>query len=265
MIDYNLNYFLKHLYFFSKLLPLIILPPSGPLLLLVIGIIRKSNYFISIGVATLFFSSLGITSEYLTKYVESPYVRLDEADVDQADAIVVLSGNREYLINRSKTVEWKDPDRFFAGVQLYKKKKSQKLIFTGGYSPFYSDSPIEGELNKKDAISFGIPSGSIFITNKAYNTHQEAIEVEKLLKKISPSKNNTILLVTSAFHMKRAETLFTRRGLIVKPFPVDFKSNFKHKSSSFKNPYLWIPNSSSLHSFSIGLREIFGRGFYRIF
>ena len=78
---------------------------TGPLLLLVIGIIRKSNYFISVGVATLLFSSLGITSEYLTKYVESPYVRLDEADVDQADAIVVLSGNREYLINRSKIVE----------------------------------------------------------------------------------------------------------------------------------------------------------------
>ena len=91
------------------------------------------------------------------------------------------------------------------------------------------------------------------------------MEVENLLTKISPKKSNTILLVTSAFHMKRAETLFSRRGLIVKPFPVDFKSNFKYELSSFKNPYLWIPNSSSLHSFSIGLREIFGRAFYRIF
>ena len=60
--------------------------------------------------------------------------------------------------------------------------------------------------------------------------------------------------------MQRAKRLFERKGFIVHPFPVDFKST---KNSNWKHPYKWIANSKSLAMSSAALREILGRTLYR--
>ena len=60
-----------------------------------------------------------------------------------------------YLRN-TKIIEWSDPDRFFAGIGLYKANKSNRLIFTGGINPFNSDLPPEGVFIS-EAILLGIP------------------------------------------------------------------------------------------------------------
>ena len=90
------------------------------------------------------------------------------------------------------------------------------------------------------------------------NTAQEAIEIRRNLNKINSSSE--ILLVTSAFHMKRAKRLFERQGFLVYPFPVDFQTS---KISGWQSPYQWIPNSWSLHRSSSALRELIGRIIYR--
>ena len=71
--------------------------------------------------------------------------------MEKASAIVVLSGMRELNVEDSEIIEWQDPDRFFAGIKLYKEGKGDKLIFTGGYSPFFNSNISEGELNKNVA------------------------------------------------------------------------------------------------------------------
>ena len=53
------------------------------------------------------------------------------------------------------------------------------------------------------------------------NTDQEAKAVANLLNKEVPN----IILVTSAFHMPRAQMVFEAAGIAVSPFPVDFLSN----------------------------------------
>ena len=74
-----------------------------------------------------------------------------------------------------------------------------------------------------------------------------------------------ILLVTSAFHMKRAKKIFEKQGFIVQPFPVDFKSRGKWAGESAKDLTLWIPNANHLASSSAALRELIGRIIYRAF
>ena len=104
----------------------------------------------------------------------------------------------------------------------------------------------------------GITIDAISTTKKILNTAQEAIEIRRNLNQINSSSK--ILLVTSAFHMKRAKKLFERQGFLVFPFPVDFKTS---KISRWQSPFQWIPNSGSLNRSSIALREFLGRFIYR--
>jgi len=203
--------------------------------------------------------SIGFVADLLCKFVEYPWYRLDSNDAPTADAIVVLSGGgRPQAPGESNIYEWGDPDRYFAGISLFQKGKAPKLFFTGGTTPYGKESVYEGSLYKEHAISLGVPFDAISTTNKVVNTVQEAIEIRRNLNQLNPSSK--IILVTSAFHMKRAKKLFERQGFIVYPFPVDFKTS---KTSRWQSPYQWIPNSGSLNRSSIALRELLGRTIYR--
>ncbi len=203
--------------------------------------------------------SVGFVADLLSKLVEYPWQRIDEISAPTADAIVVLSGGgRPQAPGKSNIYEWGDPDRYFAGISLFQKGKAPKLFFTGGTTPHGKDFKDEGTLYKEHAISLGIPFDAISITNKVVNTAQEAVEIRRNLNQINSSSE--ILLVTSAFHMKRAKKLFERKGFLVHPFPVDFKTS---KTSRWQSPYQWIPNSESLNRSSLALRELLGRIIYR--
>ena len=160
----------------------------------------------------------------------------------------------------SKEIEWGDPDRFFAGLGLYNSGKADKIIFTGGVNPLASDLPPEGNIYIKKAISFGIPAKDLFTTYPVLNTYEEAKAVREILDTNSLNQNK-IILVTSAFHMKRAKKVFEREGIKVISFPVDFKGK-KNFISNFKNISNYIPSSKSLNMSSLAIREIIGRIIY---
>ena len=213
----------------------------------------------------LFFSN-GVVSELLWRLVESPWQRISSEKALVSDAIVVLSGSRHAAPGDEKIVEWLDPDRFFAGIDLFKKGKAPIIIFTNGKSPFQKNMQGEGEYYQKEAEKLGIPITSIRNSGTAFNTYQEATQIKKLLNSNNDLKvKQNILLVTSAFHMKRAKKVFEQKGFIVSPFPVDFKSRGKWTGSTLFDPTLWVPNADYLASSSAALREIIGRIIYKAF
>ncbi len=198
----------------------------------------------------------------LWKLLESPLKRLDYSEVSYSDGIVVLSNGRHLPPGNSKIIEWGDPDRFLSGIDLYKANKSKRLIFTGGLNPLNPVLPLEGDIYINEAITMGIPKKDLFTTNAVTNTLQEAKAVKKILNNETSSSKKEVILVTSAFHMKRAKKVFEKEGIVVQPFPVDFKSN-KKLSSTLRNPLNWLPSSSSLNSNSLAIREFIGRIIYR--
>ena len=209
----------------------------------------------------MFVFSNGLFSDILWRLLEYPWKRLDYSLVGSSDGIVVLSGGRHLPLGNTKIIEWHDPDRFIAGIDLYKAHKSNRLIFTGGINPFSSDLPPEGNIYISEAISMGIPKENLFTTYPVNNTLQEAKAIKKLLNNEIPYSKNKIILVTSAFHMKRAKKVFENEGIEVIPYPVDFRSN-KSFFSSLRNPVKWMPSSSHLNKSSNAIREIIGRIIY---
>ena len=163
----------------------------------------------------------------------------------------------------SKLIEWADPDRFLAGIDLYKANKSSRLIFTGGVDPMVYGLPPEGDIYIREAISMGIPKKDLFTTYAVNNTLQEAKAIKKLLSNEILSSQKKIILVTSAFHMKRAKKVFEKEGLNVQPYPVDFKIN-KSFYKELRNPIKWIPSSAHLNRSSNAIREIIGRIVYGV-
>ena len=68
------------------------------------------------------------------------------------------------------------------------------------------------------------------------------------------------MLVTSAFHMYRAQSLFEKQGFEVIPYKVDFKSE-RNKEITIIG---FFPNAEYLKITEIGLREVVGRLYYLV-
>lgn len=226
------------------------------IIVILIGLIQHKKKLIYIAIGLLYILSTPIFSNNFFKLVEGSEYRKPISAIDRADALVVLSGMLE--INEwgdSTYVEWGEPDRFFAGMALFKAGKAQKLVFTGGKMPWNKAKKTEGEVLRDYAISNGITTEKIFITKDVENTAEEAVAVKEL---ISPSKR--IILITSAFHMYRAKRLFEKEGFEVNAYKVDYKA----AGNSTVTVIDFLPSAGSLAMTETGMREIIGRIYYSI-
>ncbi len=239
--------------YFHKILPLIFSPVFIIILLIIFYFFFRKKIFIFLSLLLLIFFSNPIISKKLVNYIEIPYVPLKTSSVKEADYVVVLSGMiHKIQSNNESYVEWGDPDRFFAGINLFKEGKAKKIVFTGGKLPWETGKITEGEFLKSFAIEFKIDPDDIIVTDEVQNTFEEANQISNLIP-----KKSSIILVTSAFHMKRAKSLFEKFDLLVIPFPVDFKS------SSNKLTFMdFMPSSGALSGSSMVIREIQGRIYY---
>lgn len=190
------------------------------------------------------------------KQVEGEYEFGKFENQNKADAIVVLSGiMRIDEFENDYKIEWGDTDRFFKGIELYNFNKSNIIVFTGGKSPYNKTKKSEGDILKEYAIKFGVKEEDILITKEVLNTSDESYAVTDLI-----GNKRTIILITSAFHMSRAKSLFEKQGHIVIPYKVDFKTPPKLSWNLID----FIASSGGLRKTEIALREVLGRLYYRI-
>jgi len=240
--------------YLHKILPLIASPLFLIIFLIILGTIFKSKKITLFGIVILIFCSLPIISSKLTAYLEKDYTLQDASAINNADAIVVLSGMIKTIkVNDKLKYEFDDGvDRILSGIDLFKKNKASLLILTKGQLPWSLGMP-EGEYLKEFAIKFGVPEKSILLTDNVQNTDQEAKSVKKLLN----SNDAKVILVTSAFHMPRAKKVFEASNIKVIPFAVDFISS--HQKLNFMS---FIPSAGALNSTSFFIREMIGRLYY---
>jgi uncharacterized SAM-binding protein YcdF (DUF218 family) len=226
------------------------------IVLIFVGLITSSKKISLIGVIILIVCSLPIVSNKLVAYLESDYQLSKPSNIASADAIVVLSGMIR-TVNSKEGLDYEfseASDRIFAGINLFKEKKAPKLILTRGKLPWSVGIP-EGEYLKEIAIINGISENNILLTENVENTDQEA----KAIKKLLSEDKHKVLLVTSAFHMPRAQIVFEAAGINVVPFPVDFQKGLsKITFMSF------MPSANALSGTSFFVREMIGRIYYNL-
>ena len=102
------------------------------------------------------------------------------------------------------------------------------------------------------AISRGVNPEKIALTERSQNTFQEAKSIAEMLE-----KNETVALVTSAFHMYRAMNAFETQGLTPLAVPVDHMTE-----TTLPSIINILPNSDALRKVSLFTRENIGRFYY---
>jgi uncharacterized SAM-binding protein YcdF (DUF218 family) len=246
-----------------KILPFFFLPMGITLLLLLFAFLLKRRSLISFALIVLLLSSSPIVGNLMVRSAEGWADRTHATDAANADAIVVLSAGRIVAPGESAVSEWSDVNRFYGGVQLFQAGKAPFLLFTGGSAPWEPNAKLEGDILIMYGEALGVPLANMLSTSAVVNTAEEAQAVAELLRKQSIKINNTdgkakILLVTSAFHMPRAQRLFEREGMQIIPFPVDFRVSVSRKITILE----FIPSAAALAMTEMALREYYGRLFY---
>lgn len=239
-----------------KLLPLIVSPLGLVVGLLVLSLVFRRRSLIIVALGILLISSLPLTADRIWTELESDYPHQSIESVENADAIVVLSGMLGGIETDDGIIsQWGDADRFMTGIDLLKREKAPLIIFTRGQWPWVNLPP-EGEILAKRATTMGIDSSRILLTDIVTNTADEADEVKALM---SLTGMRSIILVTSAFHMPRAKMLFDRANVKSTPYPTDFRSSGGHIDwMSF------VPSAHGFNKTSEGIREFIGRLYYWI-
>ena len=242
--------------FLHKILPLFVMPTFLFLILITISAYKGFQKIIYFTILIFYVLSTSVFSNFIMKEVEGKYYYPNLKGVTKADAIVVLSGMmRINEFENNNILEWGDIDRFFKAIELYFSKKSNTIIFTGGKSPYNITNISEGDVLKQYAIKFGVKMNDILVTKEVLNTAEESIAVKNLI-----GIKKSIILVTSAFHMKRAKSIFEKKGFEVIPYKVDYKTP-PNLSLNFID---FLPSSSGLRRTEIALRELLGRLYYSL-
>lgn len=149
-------------------------------------------------------------------------------------------------------------DRVLHAVQLYKLKKIDKILVTGGVASLFNKAECEAEELKKVFLLSGVKEEDIILETKAKNTRENALFTRKIIDSLQIS--DTPILITSAFHMRRAHSCFSKVGLKVHPFPVNFYS----RERKFTPDNLIIPSESALGGWSMLLHELVGYIVYKV-
>jgi uncharacterized SAM-binding protein YcdF (DUF218 family) len=121
--------------------------------------------------------------------------------------------------------------------------------------PWQGGDETEGQVLKRYAQLMQVPNDQILVTQQAENTEQEALGAKRLLE---PNQKN-IILVTSAFHMRRAKQLFEQEGFVVFPYPVNFRVE-----GDALTLMSFLPDPRALYNTHSGLHEIMGRLYYQL-
>jgi uncharacterized SAM-binding protein YcdF (DUF218 family) len=143
-------------------------------------------------------------------------------------------------------------DRFIQGVQLFKTGGVSHILITSGNGSLNASKFREATWVKGQLQALKIPDSAILIESNSRNTIENARFSNALLKQ--SHLPGPYLLVTSAFHMRRAAMIFKKEGIPVIPYSCNFITNqYKYSFDDF-----FIPDAEKLNYWNTYIKEVVG-------
>lgn len=224
------------MYYLNKVIGVMISPTvMGFVVLAALLLLRAKRRYLWIVLGLLWFWMSAIPGRILGLPLEREWlVGGDIPTVESfptADAIVCLGGGMNAATNEVRSANiCPGGDRAWMAARLWKAGKAPKIICTG---------PGCRASTRGLLLDFGIPENAMEFLEDARNTEEEARRIVRLFdlsdcwieggaanQTIKQSNNRKILLVTSAFHMRRAKLMFEKYapGVGIIPAPTDFEA-----------------------------------------
>ena len=195
----------------------------------------------------------------LVASLEQPYARSGFNDLPTADAIVVLGGGHnpsQYDVFGFTLTD--AAQRVLTGLELMRLHKGRALVLGGGVYFVNDQKHPRSELLQNWLKAWGLPNAPVFMLGTALDTHEEAGNARELAKEHHWQR---LILVTSAFHMKRAEAVFKNAGLSVACVGCDFRA-YGVPNEERRCPL--IPRLGNIELLDLYLHEEIGWLIYRL-
>lgn len=245
----------------TKLLSLLFYPLGTSLLLVLFALValrlewrRSATAMLLAGVAWLYACATGWGADFLMGRLERDYPSRAMSVVPQAQVIVLLGGASRGHVHMGALADLNgQADRLVHAAALYQAGKAPLVLITGGAPP---GDRAEAEQIKDILAVMGVPPRNMLLETASRDTHDNAVNCARLLRERGITQ---VLLVTSAFHMRRAEGVFAAQGVEVIPAPTDYQ---RLVGQDVVPP--WLPQAGNLYRSTLALHEFGGFWAYRL-
>lgn len=225
----------------------------GMILVVICHFLKKketAHLIFALSLCWLFIWGTGGVPNHVGIWLENRYPPLPMDKVPHADVIILLGGSMGAPQGKCIYPElFAGADRVWHAARLYHAGKAP-VIIPSGCSEAHSSAVLLREL--------GVPASAIVVEDRAVNT----IENGRFSKELMLKKGYTnALLVTSAFHMRRAEMIFKTVGVQAVPVATDHEVMYGSQESntlSWLPCRGWMPDAGTLEWSAWYLKEIFG-------
>ena len=237
----------------KKIITALVLPPGVfiPLVLCVgLFLFRKKDrlWIASVLIAGLMYViSIPATANSLIRSVE--YRAGDQSAFLWADCIVVLGGGIVEGVRDLSGVSIPSQEssvRVLDAARIYRMYRKPVIVSGGSVDGSEQEAYILGRF----LADLGVPVTQITTEGHSRDTAENALFVKEICARKGYRK---IILVTSAFHARRAERLFEKQGFIVSVYPSGQMIDAGEKS--FLD---YIPSASAVRLSSLALKEMIG-------
>ena len=218
--------------------------------------------FCIISILLLIFTPIGQKGIF---YLEKDYLLQNK--INKIDNIIVLAGPENQAVTKvtNKLNLGDGSERLIASVKLALENPKAKIYFLGGDGKLVNTEFDETHVAKIFFNDVGFDLKRVKFINNTRNT----IENLKSFKKFE-DKNKSNILITSAYHMKRATLIAKKLNINFTPYAVDFRSNIAliHKvknNFSILNYIQGFNVLNGLNSFNIFFREFLGILAFKLF
>lgn len=241
----------------SKILVALITPITFILLPFLWAMYKHSKKWLWVSILALFIFGNSIIANYAMMWWERPLVPLSQLE-KKYDLGIILTGVTHNRFENSDRVHFtRGADRVLHPVQLYKEGYIQKILVSGGSGAVTPGELREAEEIKRVLLLANIPEDDIIVEKESRNTYENAQFTAEIIER--DFKDAKLLLITSAFHMRRSEACFEKAGVNFDIFPAHFLGFSPEPGLN-----LIYPDERNMYLWTILFREWMGLTAYKI-
>ena len=190
--------------------------------------------------------------------LERPYARADLTNVPVCDAVVMLGCTHNYSPADAFKLDLDSAaDRAVMSLELMRQQKGKALLLGGGGREMGGEQRPGAQLLQDWFAAWNLPGAPVFNLGICRNTRDEAKRVQALVKERGWQR---VIVVTSGFHMKRAEAIFRKLGVSVVPVACDFQGL---SELEMRRPFTPFPIIQRVELMNLYLHEKIGWLVYR--
>ncbi len=249
------------MFLLGKLFLLLLKPLTWIIVLFILGAISKNQKrkkrLIVAGLSALIFFSNPFFFRLVARSYETRPVTLNPGQ--KFEAGILLGGFISYNIKERRANFNPASDRFIQTALLYKNQHIQKIIIAAGNGYIAQHNFREADYTKDRLMELGIPAENIFTDPLSRNTYENAVNAKKIFDSLHITGQS--LLISSAMHLPRAQKLFKKQRIPVKPYPCDFIT--QNIANNFWEDYL-LPSSATLFYWDVLIKEWAGTLIHKI-